>query len=120
MKNFNYLGIIINEHMDWKNHIINISTKISKVIGTLKRLKHYLSTQTKLYIYNALITPHLNYGILAWGHESSRLSKLQKAAIRTITGKRYNAHTDPLFKEIKVLKVNDIFTLQQYKFFTSI
>ena len=61
--------------------------------------------------------PHLNYGILAWGYQPGRLVTLQKKAVRAITSSAYNAHTSPIFKNLRLLKIYDIHTLQQLKFY---
>ena len=55
-------------------------------------------------IYNALIQPHLNYGVLLWGKNTARIHKLQKWAVRSITLSKYNAHTTPLFYQTKTIK----------------
>ena len=68
-------------------------------------------------IYNSLILPQLTYGILVWGYESNCIFKLQKMALRAMTSSKYNAHTNPLFKKMHLLKVGDIHTVQQLKFF---
>ena len=68
-------------------------------------------------IYNALIQPHLNYGVLLWGKNIKRIQKLQKWAIRSITLSKYNAHTDPLFIKLKLLKIQDIYSLCLLKFY---
>ena len=64
-----------------------------------------------------MVLSHLNYGILVWGFDLDRLFKLQKKAIRIITGSKYNAHTEPLFKSLKTLKLTDIFRLNILKFY---
>ena len=51
------------------------------------------------------------------GLHTSRLSKLQKRAVRIITCNKYNAHTESILKYLGLLKVNDIFTLQCLKFY---
>ena len=65
---------------------------------------------------DALILSHLHYGILCWGFNSNKLFRLQKKAIRVIAKQKYNAHTDPLFKKYKLLKIEDIFKTQSLKF----
>lgn len=40
--NFNFLGITIDANMKWNTHINKISSKISKVVGVLSRLKKFL------------------------------------------------------------------------------
>ncbi len=41
----------------------------------------------------------------------------QKRIVRILSISKYNAHTDPLFKTNKLLKVQDIFKLQELKFY---
>ena len=43
--------------------------------------------------------------------------KLQKKAIRILTVNKYNAHTEPLFKLLNMLKCKDLFLLCQLKFY---
>ena len=61
--------------------------------------------------------PHLNYGILAWGYPPGRLVTLQNKAVRAITSSAYNAQTSPIFKNLRLIKIYDINTLQQQKFY---
>ena len=60
--------------------------------------------------------PHLNYGILCWGHKTKKTFLLQKKALRLITNSKYNAHTDPIFKKQSLLKLHDIYNLEILKF----
>ena len=48
-----FLGITIDEHLDWKVHIDNLSNKIARNVGVLNKLKHFLP----LYIMKPFI-PH--------------------------------------------------------------
>ena len=114
---FDFLGLTISDTLDWSHHINKISNKIIKVIGVMRRIKRYVPLDTLKTIYNSLIQPHLYYCILCWGFSNTRIQKLQKRAIRLICGSKYNAHTDPLFKRLNILKIQDIFTLQCTKFF---
>ena len=52
---------------------------------------------------------YVNYGLLLWGVEVKKLEIIQKRAIRLITGSNYIAHTEPLFRQLGLLKVQDIF-----------
>ena len=113
--NFNFLGLTIDSQMTWKKRTDNISNKCLMVIGTLNRIKHILPTRTRVLLYNSLILPHINYCIMAWGYQSNRMFKLQKRAIRIVANSKYNAHTDPLFKLYRILKLSDVLTLQTMK-----
>ena len=68
-------------------------------------------------LYNSLIVPHINYCIMAWGFESSRIIELQKKALRIIIFCNYISHSEPLYKKLSLLKVDDILKLQQLKFY---
>ena len=54
---------------------------------------------------------------MAWGFESNRIIKLQKKALRIITSSNYISHTEPLYKQLSLLKVDEILKLQQLKFY---
>ena len=117
VKEFNFLGITFDEFMSWKSHINKISSKIACTIGTLTRLKRFLPKHILITLYNTLILPHINYGILTWGNNINRIQKLQKWAIRTVTNSKYNAHCDPLFKNLSLLKACDIYHISELKFY---
>ena len=82
--NFNFLGVIIDKNLTWKNHLNKVSNKIVRIIGIMNKLKFTLPQNILINIYNSLIIPHINYCILLWGSENSRVSKLQKRAVRII------------------------------------
>ena len=64
-----------------------------------------------------MIASHINYRILAWGSNLTRIEKLPKKAIRIITCSKYNSHTEPLLKELNLLKAADTFKLSKLKFY---
>jgi hypothetical protein len=113
---FNYLGIHFDSHLKWNKHLEIISKKVSKTIGIINRLKRFLPHNILITLYNTLVLPHLNYGVLLWGWRSERLVKSQKKLVRIITNSRYNEHTDPLFKKLKILKATHISMLHELKF----
>ena len=106
---FDFLGLVISETLDWSHHIKKIAGKISKVLAVMSRIKRFTSSGILRMIYNSLVLPHLYYVILAWGFNNNRILKLQKRAVRIISKAKYNAHTEPLFKNLMLLKIQDIF-----------
>ena len=117
---FKLLGITVNKHLKWNTHIENTAIKVSKYIGVLNRLKHTLPQRILYTLYNTLILPHFNYGLILWGHDNTRLHKLQKRAIRTITNSRYNSHTEPICKLLNIFKLPDLYKLELYKLYYKI
>ncbi len=65
VSDFNFLGLTINEHLNWKSHTDKLSNKISKTMGVLNKLKHFVPLNARVMIYNSLILSHLKYCILA-------------------------------------------------------
>ena len=83
----------------------------------MRKIKHQVNTSILLKIYNSLISSCLHYAILCWGYEHKRIFILQKKAIRIVNKSKYNAHTDPIFKSLKLLKVKDIFFIKSIQFY---
>ena len=44
------LGITIDEHLDWKIHVDNLSNKIARNVGMLNKLKHFLPDYIRIRI----------------------------------------------------------------------
>ena len=117
VNNFNFLGLLINKHLNWNNHIDHISLKISRVIGILTRLRHTVPIDVLLLLYNSLVLPHINYSLLVWGHNPFRITKLKKKCHRIKTFSKIFAHCDPIFKNLRLLKTEDTFKIKQLKFY---
>ena len=114
---FNFLGLTLDEHLSWKPHVQKVANKTSRTIGILRRLKNIIPISVLRTLYNTLILPHFHYCILSWGFRMGRLKLLQKRAVRVMSGSRYNAHTDPLFKKLHLVKLSDLFTVNVYKIY---
>ena len=114
---FNYLGVVLDKHLSWKPHISSISAKLGKITGVIGRLKYFLPAYTLQTIYNSLMLPALQYGILSWDSHSNVVFKFQKRAVRYIVSAKYNAHTDPIFHRLNILKVTDIKTFAELSFY---
>ena len=125
-----YLGITIDSHLNWKNHIFNVSKKISRSIGIMYKLREFMNIKMLINIYYSLIYSHLVYAIHVWGSacdtELNKILILQKKAVRMITkNDQYPlvpgplVPSNPIFKELGILKVSDIFKLNVTKFIFS-
>ena len=83
-----YLGILIDSHLTWKHHIDHIAIKISRTIGLISKIRHFVPKHTLINIYRSLVAPYLSYGLIVWGQACKsyldKLLKLQKRALRFI------------------------------------
>ena len=66
----------------------------------MNRLKLYVPPYTLRTIYSSLILPHINYGILLWGHNTEKIFKLQKKAVRIMTSSKYLSHVQNRCSEL--------------------
>ena len=117
---FNFLGIQLSEDLKWSKHLNNISLKLTKTVGLLNRLKYEYPLAILKTLYNTLFWPHLNYGILLWGSETESIHKVQKRALRIISDNKFNAHTEPICRAERLLKVKEIYRLGIYKFYNKL
>ena len=87
--------------------------KNCRVIGILHKLRHSFPQRILRLIYNSLIHPHLIYGLYLWVFNPKRLTILQKRAVRILALRPYLSHSTPLFKSLKILKLEDLYIIQQ-------
>ena len=108
-------GVYIDEHLSWKEHINYICNKIAKSVGIIYRSRYLLSSATRLSLYNTLIYPYLTYCNIVWSStfvtNLNRILFSQKRVVHILTNSEYRAHSDPLFKQLKIL---DIFKLNTF------
>ena len=101
-----FLGVMFDENLSFKYHVEAISNTMSRNIGILNKLKHFVPKRILHCIYCSIILPFLSYGILAWGNTHiiylERLHKLQKRALRNITLSDFRDRSGPLFKDLKI------------------
>ena len=121
------------EHLTWSHHIINISKKLSRGIGIIAKLRCCMESKLLKNIYYSLVYSHLTYGIQVWGSACSTLTEklliLQKKAVRILSGCQYFQiygapagplpASEPLFRKLEILKLDDIFKLHIAKFIFS-
>lgn len=107
-----FLGIIIDQHLTWKNHINYVTKKIIRTTGVLCRIRFYISQPLLRMLYYSLIYPHLYYGNIVWANtyptRLEKLFKLQKKILRIITFSSYTAPSLQLFRKLNLLNIHQI------------
>ena len=89
IKQTKYLGMAIDNSLNWKEHIKTVSTKVSKAVGFLRRSKTFLPQETLKTLYKGIVEPHFRYCCSVWGcassNELNQLQKLQNRSARILT-----------------------------------
>ena len=111
-----YLGLIMDDRLTWKYHISELTKKLNKSIGIIFKIKKLCSQRILMSLYFSLVHSYLNYGACVWGNAAeihlNKVRILQKKIIRIIANAEYCDHSSPLFKELKILKFDDILKMQ--------
>ena len=108
-----FLGVVIDNKLNWKAHISHICSKVSKSIAIIRILKFIFPKEILKMLYMSLIYSYLNYCNLIWGSAENGIIQplfiLQKKAIRIMNKSHYLDHTSPIFKSLETLTVFQIF-----------
>ena len=107
-----YLGLLIDKNLSWRNQIDSLILKISKTVGMIAKLRHFVPQNIPLHIYQS---PSLYlYGLTAWGMASktalNRILLLHKRCLRFIFFfSESRARAIPIFLDTRVLPVHFLY-----------
>lgn len=112
-----FLGVYIDENLNWKFHIDQTCIKISKITGILYRIRHNLTTEAMISIYYTLCYPHLVYCVSIWActwpSYLDRIVVAQNKFLRCIFFLKKFDSTAHIFTEASLMKFSFI-----HKYFT--
>lgn len=98
-----HLGLTLNSNANWNTHLDEIITKANKRLGIMRNLKYKLSRDALKTIYITYIRSLLEYAAVVWdnipAYQTQRLERINKTAIRCITGLTISAHRNSLYHE---------------------
>ena len=77
-KDFNvkYLDIKIDENLNWKHHVNEVSTKLIMANVILFKIRIYANPKIIRSIYFGIFESHLNYFYLVWTQNSGSIKQL--------------------------------------------
>ena len=88
VNSFAYLGIRIDHNLSMNNHVDSIYKKCTTKLGMLYKIRNFISQNTALSIYKAMIRPYMDYGDFiidsALSSKVEKLERLQDRIIRLI------------------------------------
>ena len=108
-----FLGVILDNKLNWHAHCDYICSKMSKGIGIIIKARKVFNEATLLSLYNSLILPYVSYCIHVWGRAYDTHLKhvlvLQNKAVRVIAGVPPRTNVDHFYLELDILPVKKIF-----------
>ena len=110
-----FLGVLLDETLIWRIHLVELSRKLARSAGIFYILRHFVALETLKSVYYALFYPFFSYGITVWGASHGKYLKpvlvSQKNVVRAMTFSDRFAHSLPLFSDLQILKLDDIYHL---------
>ena len=114
--NVKYLGVQIDRHLAWDEHIQFVRSKVSRAIGFLQYAKKLLPQDTLCKMYRGTVEPHLRYCCSVWGACGGTrlqvLQKLQNRAASIVTNSSYDSSASALIKTLNWPTVADIIKVE--------
>ena len=111
-----YLGVLLDSNLSWKFQINNVALKISRTVGVVARLRHFVPRTTLLNIYQSLIFFYLTYHDIWFGglgsscqNSFTKILVLQKRVLRLMYFSEPRAHAVPLFISSKILPLQMLY-----------
>ena len=119
-KTIKYLGVYLDETLNGNAHCVELIKKLNRANGMLAKARHFVPLNELKNIYHAIFSSHLMYGCQIWTQKllsvTEKISILQKNAVRIMTFSDFRAHSEPLFKQLDILKFTDNIVLQNCLF----
>ena len=99
------LGVILDVNVQFLEHIKQMSTKTSRRIGVLSRLRNLIPTTAKLTIYKTAVMPHFTYCSLVWhfckASDRRKLERINERGLRKVYND-WSASYDDLLSRAKM------------------
>ena len=115
-----YLGVILDNKLNWQKHIDYISTKLNRTAGIIFKLRKQVPSKVLLLIYNSLGSSYLRYALMAWGTVRNtalrKLQTLQNKIIRYMTYSPLMTNVTPKYKTLKIMNMEQLLQFDTLKF----
>ena len=115
-----FLGVYIDDKLNWKKHIDYISKKISRGIGVICKARRLLNMCALRTLYYSFIYPYLMYCNHVWAvtcpTNLKRIRVLQNKVISIMMSAKRFTRLEPLFEKLGILRFDNINKFLYLKF----
>ena len=115
-----YLGVLIDNKLNWTNQIDAINLKLSKGTGLLAKIRHYAPKTVLRSLFFSFINPHTDYNLLNWSMAADTnmdtITRKVKKAVRIISFEDSDSPSIPLFKNLNILPLTYSIKVKYAKF----
>ena len=116
--NCKFLGMKLDEKLDWTPHVNDIILKIKRNKNMLQTSVNLLTPASKKLIYYGHIHSHLTYCLLVWGGTCKkgdlvRLTRTQNKCVKLIEP-RLDLNT--AYRKHRIMKIDELIKLEEIKF----
>ena len=118
------LGVMVDEHLNWKDHINLVENKLSKNLGLSHKAKQFLNAKAMKSLYFSFIHSYLTYGnVVSYStsiNKTKNLFSKQKQAIKIIAMAEIqtNLNSDERMKHLDILNIyKNKYLFQRAKYF---
>ena len=115
-----FLGVQIDENINWTHHITLTENKLAKQLGLLYKAKPFLNRKSMINLYFSFIHTYINYGNIAWASTTkTKLKKIysqQNQAIKTVFNEDILSPSKELFYELRTLNIYKLNIFQNLVF----
>ncbi len=106
-----FLGVTVDNELNWKEHAIKIRRKCLASLAQLKRIFPVLPRRTRIMLYNSLVLPHLDYCSCVWNScgatLQTKLERIQNYAMRLVTSAQPRTPSAQLRAELSWMTLQD-------------
>ena len=107
-----YLGMLLDEHLYWHEHVDQICASLVKYFGIFNHIKNFVSLRISKQLYYAFIYSRIQYGIEAYGscakETMSKLQIMQNKLLKLLLKWDRRTSTDFVHKALSLLKIDGV------------
>ena len=107
-----YLGVTLDEYLNWNIHIENLCKKLNRLFPVFYNIRNYLNIDHIKTVYFSMLYSRIKYGCIVYGLTSkeniNKIQIIQNKLLKILSCKPFRYRTNNLHNELTLLKFNHI------------